>query len=268
MIPSLILWLKLGQRTFAIVYLAIVVVLSLFTSNLTFLILLLASLFYLFPSIVMGKMYKKFPKPLPAVSAGIFVMLAEMVLIIFALSLTGTNIIETTREIIWTEYQSMAALLTQEVPEDFISDLTYMASAMIPTSMVGYAVYVVAITHWMTRLLMKKEHVHLPSFPPIREWMLPKSLVWYYVIALLLNVFFTFEQGSFIYMILVNLIPVLAFAFAVQAIAFLFYVAHVKKWNKALPVIGILTFPVISPYLSILGVFDVAFGIRKGFVNK
>ena len=139
---------------------------------------------------------------------------------------------------------------------------------MIPASMFGYALFVAVITHWLGRLLLQRSEEALPSFPPVHEWMLPKSLVWYYAIAMLLNFLFRFEQGTLLYTVLVNLIPVLTFVFAVQAIAFLFYITHVKKWNKALPVIGILTFPLTSPYLSILGVFDVGFGLRKGFDNN
>lgn len=267
MIPSLILWMKLTQRQFMMVYLVVILIISILTSNVGFLVLLSASLFYLVPSIVMGNMYKKNASPLAAVTAGVLALLAEMVLIIVVLSFLGVNVFEAARQFIWEGYQSMSGLLGQEFSHEMVSDLTYMASAMIPTTMIGYALFIAAITHWLSRLLLKPQ-VELKAFPPIRDWMLPKSLVWYYAIALLLNFMFRFEQGSMFYLILVNLIPMLAFAFAVQAIAFLFYITHVKRWNKALPVIGILTFPVTSPYLSILGVFDVAFGLRKGFDNK
>lgn len=215
----------------------------------------------------MGNAYKKNSSPLAAVASGVLTLLAEMVLIILILTIAGINIFEEAKQFVWESYQTMSGLFMQEIPHQLISELAYAASSMIPTTMIGYALFAAAITHWLGRLLLRP-HVELPAFPPVREWMLPKSFVWYYAIALLMNFFFRFEQGSFIYLVLVNLIPMLAFSFAVQAIAFLFYLTHVKKWNKALPVIGILTFPVISPYLSILGVFDVAFGLRKGFENK
>ena len=64
-------------------------------------------------------------------------------------------------------------------------------------------------------------------------------------------------------MILWNLIPLLTFAFAVQAISFLFYVVHVKNWNRALPLIGIALAFVMPGIVSLLGVFDVAFDLRR-----
>lgn len=267
MIPTLMLWMTLSPRQFTIIYLMTVLIVTLFLNGLGMAILLLVTLFFLFPAMAMGRMYQKANSARAAVTAGVFVFIGEMVLMIVLLSFMKLNVFELTKQWVWDGYKSLPAFWTQDVTDEMLTSVANLASAMIPTSMIAIAFFLTVIAHWTVKTLLKWQKVQLPSFSPVREWMLPKSLVWYYMGAMMLNLFFEFEQNSLFYLILVNMIPILAFAFAVQAIAFLFFIAYKKQWNAALPVIGIITFPLMSPYLSILGVFDVAFGLRKGFKN-
>jgi uncharacterized protein YybS (DUF2232 family) len=100
--------------------------------------------------------------------------------------------------------------------------------------------------------------------------MLPKSFIWIYVIALVLEMFAK-DTKSTVFTLVLNLLPLLSTAFAIQAIAFLFFVAHAKGWNKVLPILGIvllLVFPPAFFLLSLLGVFDVAFPVRDRIKTK
>lgn len=107
----------------------------------------------------------------------------------------------------------------------------------------------------------------LPSFPPIRDWKMPRSFVWYYLIALFADMLVPKETGSFMATAIVNLVPLFMVAFAVQGISFLFFLGYIKR-KMWIPWTGVAVVIFISPLFSafsLLGVFDTAFPIRDRF---
>jgi len=74
------------------------------------------------------------------------------------------------------------------------------------------------------------------------------------------------DAEGFAYVAILNLLPLLRFAFVVQTIGFFFFLADQKRWPRAIPLL--IAVPVLLfPPLSLIGVLDVAFPIRKSFVK-
>lgn len=69
-------------------------------------------------------------------------------------------------------------------------------------------------------------------------------------------------------MILYNIVPILTFAFCVQAVSFLFFITDVKGWNRSIPIIGIVASLFLPSLISLLGLFDIMFELRKKFQKE
>jgi uncharacterized protein YybS (DUF2232 family) len=107
----------------------------------------------------------------------------------------------------------------------------------------------------------------VPRFTRAREWRLPRLLVILYLISYVIELFSsTATSDSYFAVALMNLVPLLSFVFAFQAVGFFYFLAHQRGWNKAVPVL--IAIPVLLiPPLSLIGVLDTAFPIRKSFTK-
>jgi hypothetical protein len=114
------------------------------------------------------------------------------------------------------------------------------------------------------RWLLSNQGFSLPAFLPIREWRLPRSLIWYNIFAILLG-FFVDDPSSFFYALYLNMFILLLLLFWLQGIGFLFFYTYHKKWSGFLAIIGVCL-SIFSPVLyvfSIVGLLDLLFPLRK-----
>lgn len=262
MVPGLVLYMIVDRKAFVFYYAGVLFLVAL-AAGYYAVPVILASLLFMIPAVVMGTLYKKKTPARSAITAGILTLLAEFVLILILVSVWGPNVVGLAKQFFEESLNSVPPALLQNMPEDFLDTVITMMTRMIPLYLISLSFYFVVISHVLGRLILNAMNVEVPRMRPIKEWMLPKSLVWYYLAALFLDMFVAPDPESLLVMILWNLIPVLTFAFVVQAISFLFYVADIKSWNKALPVIGIIMSFLLPSIVSLLGVFDVAFKIRQ-----
>ncbi|MEH7584161.1 DUF2232 domain-containing protein, partial [Priestia megaterium] len=108
--------------------------------------------------------------------------------------------------------------------------------------------------------------------PPFREFKLPKSILWYYLIALILSFpSFNIEQGTFMYVAIINIVMGLQMLVVLQGISFIFYFSHQKGYAKAIPIVVTilaLIIPIILQIVRILGIIDLGFNLRKQLDTK
>ena len=91
-----------------------------------------------------------------------------------------------------------------------------------------------------------------------------RIFVFYYLIALVVDMATPDNGNSFLTVTLLNLVPLMRLAFSIQAIGFFFYIADQRKWNRAVPFL-LSALVVVFPPLSLIGVLDAGFPIRKAF---
>ena len=262
MIPIVFLFVTLTVTQFVIGYLAAVAVLFLLAGTYAFPLALISVLF-LGPAVVMGVMYKRKMPALTVVVAGTGSLIAVMLAGLLVSYLGGINLIDFSAQYIRESFATLPENMRQGLPENFIENAIDMTSRMIPFYMITFSLVYSAVTHAVSRRVLKLAGIEVPAMKPIKEWMLPKSLVWYYLLALILELIVPPESDSVLVTFLWNLIPLLMLVFSLQAISFLSFIADAKKWNKTLPILGIVAFPLVPSLVSLLGVFDVAFNIRK-----
>ncbi|MEH6878471.1 DUF2232 domain-containing protein, partial [Priestia megaterium] len=96
--------------------------------------------------------------------------------------------------------------------------------------------------------------------------------LWYYLIALILTFpMFNFEQGSFMYIVILNMLALLQMLVVLQGISFIFYFSYQKGYAKAIPIVVTilaLIIPIILQIVRILGIIDLGFNLRKQLDTK
>jgi uncharacterized protein YybS (DUF2232 family) len=266
MVPVLVLYVTQSTRSFVIYYLVsllIVYVISAWQGP----FLLAVSLFFLPPVLVMGNLYKKKAAARSVLTAGAITLLAESLLSLIITNMFGLKPIANFKQMMLEYIESMPKELMVLVPKDIDTYLNIIVQIM-PLYLFSFAMFYAFVTHGVSRWLLNKTGKGLPGLPPLREMRLPKSLVWIYLIAFAIDMFMEFPLGSLLSTLLLNMLPLLMLAFTIQALSFLFFVAHANRWNRAMPITAIVVLIIFSPLMvvySLLGVFDVAFPIRERF---
>ncbi|WCF08340.1 YybS family protein [Paenibacillus thiaminolyticus] len=229
----------------------------------------LTGVYFMIPGIVFGHMFKQKRPALNVYVAGTATFLVESLLLLALAKLAfDFNVYQYIMSVM---NESMVGLqqtslfpadLTQEMKEQFV----ILLSQMIPFMLIIGALYMGTITYAISRALLTAQGIPVQKLKPVRQWMLPRALIWYYLITIILDLVVQKSSGSFLTLILINLVPLLQIAFMVQGIGFLFFLAHSRKWNKAIPVvitIAVIFLPVLHGILRIIGIVDLAFPLRQ-----
>ncbi|MGG0656088.1 YybS family protein [Rummeliibacillus pycnus] len=110
--------------------------------------------------------------------------------------------------------------------------------------------------------LLRRFGLEVPKFAPFRDLRLPRATLWYYLVVLALSLFVKPDEGTFIYMVVLNLSSILSILFMVQGISLIHFYMYQQGWPKWTAVVGtILAFP-LSSFVTLLGIADLGFDIR------
>ncbi|WP_317978991.1 DUF2232 domain-containing protein [Paenibacillus glycanilyticus] len=263
MVPYVILYTTLSTRSFLLHLVPVWIIAAVILGP----SVLIIALFFLIPAMVMGQMYRKkasAPFILRRTTLTIlFCLLAE--LLIFE-GVLKQSFIDQIGEFV----RSLVADLDSEhvLPKEWNSDYTESIIKImiqsIPQAIILISFVYAVITQYFARKALATSIEDIPTMPKAKDWMLPRIMVFYYLVVYILQMFADSTSSSFYSVALMNVVPLMRYAFTIQAIGFFFYIAHQRRWNKAVPVI--IAIPLlIFPPLSLIGVLDAAFPIRKSF---
>lgn len=266
MVPVLMLYVKSSTKRFVVSYVLSLLVVYILTQWIG-LYLITISLFMLPPVLIMGNLYKRKAAARSVLTAGMVTIIAESLLSLLVGFAVGLNPVAKFKQFMIDSIATMPQSIQEILPKDQDWYVGFIVQ-VIPLYLICVALFLALVTHGVTRWFLNKTGEGIPGLRPMREWMLQKSLVWIYLVAFVLDLFTTPDSSSLISTLLMNAMPLLMLIFAVQAIGFLFYVAHANKWKPILPIVGIIILVFMPPLFlvySLLGVFDVAFPIRERF---
>lgn len=229
----------------------------------------LTGIYFMIPGIVFGHMFKQKRPALNVYVAGTATFLVESLLLLASAKLAFD----------FNMYQYMMSLMNESIaglqqtslfPADLTQEMkeqvVILFSQMIPLMLITGALYMGTVTYSISRALLTAQGIPVQKLKPVRQWMLPRALIWYYLITIILDLIIAKSSGSFLILILINLVPLLQLAFMVQGIGFLFFLAHTRKWNRAIPVviaIAVIFVPLLHVILRIIGIVDLAFPLRQ-----
>lgn len=227
-------------------------------------------IFFMIPAVVMGYLYKKKMQASKVLLAGFVTLLGQLLLVFVLQSLlfkidfsaSLANFMQEPLQQIETLYQ-LEAGWAEQMAKDFV-DAVMMG---FPTLLLLGSLSCAAVTHALSRRALLRSGIEVPGLPQVKTWMLPRSLVWYYLIAWIIYLAVPAEGNDIWVMLGANLTNILQLAFTIQGVAFFFFLADVKRWSNAVRVLVVLLavlFHAILP-IYLIGLLDVAFPLRRHF---
>ncbi|GKW46148.1 YybS family protein [Planococcus sp. NCCP-2050] len=216
--------------------------------------------------------YNRKSKLFMFMGSSIVILISLVVQYVASIALLGINVLEEFMTEMKSSFQQTSAIMENfgTLPEDYTENMNQLLLSMeilMPT----WLVLGVFMATWVMLLLLlpvlKRLGIEVPAFPPFREMKLPKSVLWYYLIVIVVSVFTEFQPGTMPYMILMNATLMLQFLLFLQGISFYHYYIKQEGWPKWVTVIvTILAIPLQS-FTSIVGIVDLGFDIR-GWVKR
>ena len=267
MVPYVVLYATLSNRAFILHLLPVWVA----AGAMMGLPILIMCLFFLVPAVVMGHMYRKQEPAGKVIRTVSVVFLAQLMLelVVFdaILDLSLINAVGDSIRTTFNETVAQNPILAASWNAEMTELLIKTVLNMIPLTFIVLSVAVTVITHYVARRAVRQSGVEVPAFPQAKDWKLPRGLVIYYLIAYIADMMMLNAGDSFLKIALMNLVPLLSYVFAFQAVGFFFFIAHNRGWHRIVPLL--IAVPVLLiPPLSLIGVLDTAFPIRKSFTKQ
>jgi uncharacterized protein YybS (DUF2232 family) len=159
---------------------------------------------------------------------------------------------------------------SEKVLEQFNNGLN-LIKTLIPTLFVLSSFFIVMIMQLISFPIIKRFGVKVEKWKSFKEISLPKSLLYYFLLTLLVSMLMNPEEGTFWYMAIINMTYILQFMIVLQGYTFIFYYFDKKGFSKAISItIAIVSFiiPIFLYIVGILGIIDLGFDLRKGFNKK
>lgn len=146
-----------------------------------------------------------------------------------------------------------------------------MIEVLIPSMFVLASFMVVFLIQLVSLPILKRFGMEIPSWLPFRELTLPRSLLWYYLIVLLVSILFNPTEGSYWYSAILNVTFILQFFMLLQGLSLVFYYSFKKSFPKFIPIlVTVLLFfmPIVLYIVRILGIIDLGLDLRKRIAGK
>ncbi|RNB62000.1 DUF2232 domain-containing protein [Brevibacillus gelatini] len=208
---------------------------------------------------VMGIVYAKSGKALPAIVAGAGVVFLSTV---FTLAFMAFGMNLNFQTILEEAARMRPSFMTKEQFDQMVS----LIKMVLPASIVMFSFLSSAITHGLASLFGKRIKKPVPALKPIREWSFPRSLLYYYFLAMISVLLFGASmQGTFWETAIMNVKVMLDGIFTLQGLSFCLFAAYLYGWKRLTPVLVVclFIFPILSTILSLVGIFDLGIRLRE-----
>ncbi|MHA6531593.1 DUF2232 domain-containing protein [Paenibacillus sp. BAC0078] len=264
-IPAVVLFTTLSTKQFIFHILPVLLIVGLITP-----VYVLIAVYFLIPALVMGRWYKKRASAMSTLVAGTVAILGEfLLLLLIGTAVFGFDLSTYVNDVLQMVNSPLAELgagnplLTDlRFTREDVNAISHMTVQIIPMALIMSSFMISVITHSIVRPILNSMEYAVPKLKPARDWRLPRSFIWYYLLGVVLSLLFGGGNSGFMPMISDNLLPLLRIAFVIQSIGFLFFLVHERKWSKVVALL--LAVPVILlPGLWIIGIVDLAFPLRE-----
>lgn len=265
LVPGVVLYTTLSRTSFILHIIPVFLLLAFLFSPLY----ILLPFYFLIPSVVMGHLYKKRASAMRTLLFGAGTILLEfIVLLLVSTVFFDFNLAHTIEDVLNSTASPFRNMTGSNLPAslNWTPEMTQQLSSLtvrtIPFTMTVTSLAIAVVTHAVARPTLSSMGQITPKMTPLRDWRLPRSLVWYYIIGLVIQLFAgEAAREGFLGTVLLNLMPLLQFGFIIQTAGFFFFLAYQRKWNLAIPILLTIAIIFIRP-LWLIGVFDIAFPLR------
>lgn len=264
-VPLVVLYMRLMKLRFILTIAVLVAILWGVLGSFG-LALVIITLFLLPTAMVLAIMYKRNASAQIVIITGFLTLLGQMLFLLVILYAIGLNPINQFQSYVQEVANNIKPMASISIDSSYIDRVIPIVVKMIPLFMISIAMIYVVITHGVARKVLNRSGIEVEALPPLREWRLPKSMIGYYIVAVILDLFINIEADSILATLAINLMPMMTVAFTIQAFSFFRYVIHVKQWKRWLPIIPLVLIIVIFPLVNLIswiGILDTVFPIRE-----
>ncbi|QKE10264.1 YybS family protein [Bacillus cereus] len=223
--------------------------------------------------IVLGYMYKKQKKPVEILMAGTLAYLIGIMLIYVAsIKFFNIDLMKQMQNMFNESMTQSEKIVTaagmpisKEQKELFVQ-MNDILHTVFPSILVMVSVFLSWITVIISGSALRKLKHDVIPWPKFKDIQLPKSIVWYYVIFILLSTFIKVEPTSYLHMVFSNLYVIFALLLVLQGLTFIAFLAHSKGFTKGVPIISFIAcmfIPMLFPLVTILGIIDLGISLRS-----
>lgn len=207
-------------------------------------------------------------------STGLTVLLTFAIDYLITLKLFEIDFINESMQMFRTSYEQSLKLaqnvtgqspLTGENLELLFDTLEITLPAAITLSAFALAFIIISIN----LPVLKRLGITVPKFNAIKDLKMPKSILWYYLIVLSINLFVQPEIGSTLNVICLNLSMILWVLLTIQGLSFILYFLDkkIKLTNPIKVLVILLTIPLYN-LVILVGIVDLGFNIRSLVKDK
>ncbi|WP_223553701.1 MULTISPECIES: YybS family protein [Lysinibacillus] len=265
--PLPIAWYSANYKRSSSILVAVVgCTLTTLTSGIT--MLPFAFILALIGVVIGNAIYLKKSKLYLFMSSGIAFLLSMTIVYVAYVQFAGINIIDMSLEILRENYEQsneLAKNVTGQVvfqPEIIEAMLKTMELTM-PATITISAFFAAFIIITLNLPVLKRLGLDVPKFAPFQNMRLPRSILWYYMIVLCINLFMRPEFGSTLDVIVLNVSYVLWMLLILQGISFLHYFISKKEMPNGVKWIATLLALPLSSFMILLGIVDLGFDLRS-----
>ncbi|MEC2863843.1 hypothetical protein BK767_09965 [Bacillus thuringiensis serovar kyushuensis] len=223
--------------------------------------------------IVLGYMYKTRKKPVEILIAGTLAYLIGFVLIYVA-SIKFFNIdIMKQMQSVFSESMVQSEKIVSAIgmpiskeQKELLTQMNDILQSLFPSILVLVSVCFSWITVIISGSVLKKLKHDIIPWPKFKDLQLPKSIVWYYVIFILLATFIKVDPTSYLHMVFSNLYVIFALLLVLQGLTFISFLAYRKGFTEGVPIISFIVcmfIPMLFPLVTILGIIDLGISLRS-----
>ncbi len=223
--------------------------------------------------VVLGYMYKKGKKPVEILIAGTLAYLIGIMLIyVGSIKFFNIDLMKQMQNMFSESMAqsekivSAAGMPISKEQKELLGQFNDMLQTLFPSLLVMVSLCFSWITVMISGSVLRKLKYDITAWPKFKDIQLPKSIVWYYVIFILLSTFMKVEPTSYLHMVFSNLYVIFAMLLVFQGLTFIAFVAHRKGFTKGVPIISFIVcmfIPMLFPLVTILGIIDLGISLRS-----
>lgn len=272
--PLPMIWYSANyNRKSSILVAVIAVLITFFIGGL---LLLPASLIFAAAGVAIGDaIFTKKSKVFMFLSTSIVLLITFAIQYLISLRLFEVDFIRDSLALMKTSYMEsikMTESLTgQPVPKETMEMANTMLNTLemtIPASITFAMLFLTFIIITVNLPILKRLKVDVPKFAKFSELRLPRSVLWYYLIVLSVNLFVRPEADSTLAIIMLNISMVLWVLLTIQGISFIHFVIDAFGYPKFIKVLStILAIPLYS-IVILVGIVDLGFNARNYIREK
>ncbi|MFD1851010.1 YybS family protein [Oceanobacillus bengalensis] len=198
-------------------------------------------------------------------------------LLLFVITQTLLDINFNFQDIVTDSVEMSAGLFEQfgveeqagQIEEIIELQISYM-SMLIPVFLVAVALVMAFISQWIGYKFLNRVDKQKLKFPPFRTLRFPSSIIWVYLMALILSFLIT-DPSNFLYIAVQNMLILTELIVLIQGFSFIFFYTHHKNISKFIAVlitVIALFIPIMLFFITFLGIMDIGFKFRDKLIEK